>query len=357
MAATPLSDLIACIQASSTSQPELKKLLGHLNANEELLIQHMPQLDDAAQALTPAQHTLGLVFILNKKAAAVPLSNAAAVQIFIMQCRRTLLGCDPAQVQLVPSQFVTLCMKFSAACLAAKATMTAIKPLRAAAFALQPSAAHFTPLHAECLKVCLLAKCYWAAQPLLDQELLQVDREATLVTPRDLLLYHYYAGMVQTGLKRYKSAINYFTLCVSAPTHVHNAIMIEAYKKCLLCSLVATGEPPRLPKYISPTIARPIKNSLGGYTEFADAFAKSDRVELKALLEKHAAMFSRDHNLGLAKQCVPALLRRTVRMLTETYLTLSLTQIADIVRAPCTCPPAQRPQATAERCPHAIGVV
>jgi len=200
--------------------------------------------------------------------------------------------------------------------------------------ALQPSPSHFTPLHAELLKVCLLSKCYSAARPLLKQELLHVDRDATLVTPRDLLLHHYYAGMVETGLKSYRAAVQHFTLCVSAPTQVLNTIMLEAYKKCLLCSLIDTGELPKLPKYTSPTITRPIKNHLAAYSEFADAFTAGKPAELRASLEKHAATFTADHNLGLAKQCVSALMRRSIRTLTETYLTLSLPHIAEMIYLP-----------------------
>lgn len=267
----------------------------------------------------------------------------------------------------------------------AKAPLAAISPLLAAACALQPSPSHFTPLHAEFLKVCVLAKCYHAAAPLLSQELLHVDRDATLVSPRDLLLYFYYAGMVQTGLKRYASAVQYFTLCVSAPTNVLNTIMIEAYKKCapppvrcrcrcplprsacprpalcpmaclgvarhrsrplaptrthgvarrcLLCSLVQSGEPPRMPKYVSPSIARAIKTTLAPYTELADAFASGKQTDLRAALDKHGAAFAADHNLGLAKQTVPALMRRAIRTLTDTYLTLSLSDIAQYVGLP-----------------------
>jgi len=177
--------------------------------------------------------------------------------------------------------------------------------------------------------VCLLAKTYSAARPLLEQELLHVDREATLVTPRDLLLFHYYAGMVHTGQKQYKQAVNAFTLCVSAPTHVLNAIMLEAYKKALLCSLVECGEPPKLPKYVSPSIARPIK-ALAAYSEYAEAFASGEGAKLRECLVKHTAAFQADKNLGLAKQCLPALMRKSIRQLTETYLTLSLGQIAEI---------------------------
>ena len=140
--------------------------------------------------------------------------------------------------------------------------------------------------------------------------------------------------MVQVGLKRFRAAIQLFMLCVSAPTHVLNTIMLEAYKKCLLCSLIDTGEAPKLPKYTSPTITRPIKNQLTAYTEFAEAFTAGKAPALSAALEKHAAAFSQDHNLGLAKQCLHALMRRSVRTLTETYLTLSLPHIAELLSLP-----------------------
>lgn len=183
-------------------------------------------------------------------------------------------------------------------------------------------------------QLCLLSKCYYAAAPILQQQLWTVDKDATSVTPRDLLLYHYYAGMIETGLKRFRSAVQFYTLAVSAPTHVLNAIMQEAYKKCLLCSLIDVGEPPSLPKYTSSTITRPIKSQLSAYSEFAEAFAAGKPEELRACLQKHQAAFAADNNLGLAKQCLPALMRKQIRSLTETYLTLSLSAIAEMVGLP-----------------------
>jgi len=225
--------------------------------------------------------------------------------------------------------------------------------------------------------MCLLAKCYAAAQPLLDQEvrlfglpplgrtleptldptlephpgptvsvtgclstvstrarcvavqLLQVDKEATCVAPRDLLLFHYYEGMIHVGLRRFKQAIQSFTLCFSAPSFVLNAIMVEAYKKCLLCSLVESGESPRAPKHTALVVLRHIKSGIAPYTEFAETFSSRTLADLRASLEKHSVAFEQDKNLGLAKQCVQALIRRNILRLTQTYLTLSLTHIAD----------------------------
>ena len=181
----------------------------------------MPQLDDLLPVLNPATHTLGMVFILHCKAAAVPLSNLQAVNTFLSQCRTVLLGGDPEQIRTIPKEFVAVrrlpprrdghacrayhtdgsalanptsaantrgrppprphppplpperadhdcrptpsalddprlppqvCNKFSAAAIAIKSPLVAVRPLMAAAAALQPGPTHFTPLHAECLK-------------------------------------------------------------------------------------------------------------------------------------------------------------------------------------------------------------
>lgn len=99
-----MDSLVNLIQSSSGSPAELKSLLVTLQQREDQLLQALPELDTAAEALNPAHHTLGLVFILNCKAAAVPVSQPQAAHVFVGQCRRMLLGCDPQQVQMVPAQ-------------------------------------------------------------------------------------------------------------------------------------------------------------------------------------------------------------------------------------------------------------
>lgn len=222
-----LQQVVSAIEEMS-SRGELSKLLAHLQAQEEVLIQAMPQLDDLLPVLNPAMHTLGMVFILHCKAAAVPLSNLQAVNTFLSQCRTVLLGGDPEQIRTIPKEFVAVrhlpprrrarlshlshgrfgplpppplrrtpagvhpwpappgrcprpdraphasphasalddprltpqvCNKFSAAAIAIKSPLVAVRPLMAAAAALQPGPTHFTPLHAECLKAPPLYAC------------------------------------------------------------------------------------------------------------------------------------------------------------------------------------------------------
>ena len=128
---------------------------------------------------------------------------------------------------------------------------------------------------------------------------------------------------------RAAQAMQSFILCCSAPCTVLHAVMIEAYKKCVFCALIVTGEPPKLPKYTAAVLQRHIKTGVAPYTEYAAAFASRKVAALRTCLEKHAAALTRDHNLGLAKQGVERLVFRNIHRLTQTYLTLSLAHIAE----------------------------
>jgi COP9 signalosome complex subunit 3 len=68
----------------------------------------------------------------------------------------------------------------------------AIWPILAALRKLQPSVEHLTPLHADCLLLCVLAKTYKAGLLLLEDDIFEIDQKRTGITPRDFLLYCYY---------------------------------------------------------------------------------------------------------------------------------------------------------------------
>jgi COP9 signalosome complex subunit 3 len=123
-------------------------------------------------------------------------------------------------------------------------------------------------------KFVLLSKCHHTARMFLDDEIVEVNAGVTLATPRDMLLHHYYRGMCLLGLNRVASALACFTLCFSAPAVSLNAIQVEAYKRCLLCSLIMRGEGPTIPKYTAPCVVRHVKTYVPAYTELVSACSK-----------------------------------------------------------------------------------
>lgn len=292
----------------ASSEDDLKALAGKLRAQEEVLFRHAMALDELCGALVAPAHTLGLVFVLNVRASAlVQASSSPLAASFVLRCRQLLLAADRAQVALAPKEFSRLCAKFlNLALPQPHGALLAVRPLLAAAGALQPSGAHLTPVHPLALQAAILAKTYRAALPVLEASLVQVDVPRTGLCAQDVLLHHYYAGIALVGLKRHRDAMRAFQLALSAPSTVLNSIIIEAYKKWALCALIATRALPPLPKYTATAISRHVRAAVPAYADLAAAFASRDGAKLHKALAQHGATFKRDGNAGLVKQAADA---------------------------------------------------
>ncbi|KAL5991110.1 COP9 signalosome complex subunit 3 [Asimina triloba] len=201
-----------------------------------------------------------------------------------------------------------------------------IAPLKIAIRKIQPSSEHLTTLHPDFLLLCLSAKCYKAALCILEEDIFEVDQ------PRDIFLYSYYGGMISIGLKRFRKALEFLHNAVTAPMMVLNAIAVEAYKKYVLVSLIHTGQVPSFPKYTSSVAQRNLKNYAQPYIELANSYSTGKMSELESCLETNMEKFKNDNNLGLVKQVLSSLYKRNIQRLTQTYLTLSLQDIANTVQ-------------------------
>lgn len=59
---------------------------------------------------------------------------------------------------------------------------------------------------------------------------------------KHFLLYYYYGGMIYTAMKNYERALYFFEVVVTVPAMVVSHIMLEAYKKYILVSLILHGK-------------------------------------------------------------------------------------------------------------------
>jgi len=191
-----------------------------------------------------------------------------------------------------------------------------------------------TPVHALLVQVCLVSKYYQAAIPILDRDVTEIEPMKTDIQPVDALLYFYYGGMVYIGLKQYRRARDFFSLAISAPAQVLSAIVVECYKKFILVSLLIEGQVGTLPKYTSNSVLRQLKSLTQSYSDFAKAYQTHKQQSLQESYQKHLAEFDKDHNAGLAAQVVQSLYQRNILRLTQTYVTLSLADIATSVQLP-----------------------
>ncbi|KAF9981453.1 hypothetical protein BGZ65_003932 [Modicella reniformis] len=207
----------------------------------------------------------------------------------------------------------------------------AIRPLAVFIQRLQASPGQLTMIHPLLAKTCLLAQSFKDIVPIISNDISDVNPLHTHINYKDFLLYHYYGGMIYAYLKKFERAVEFFKLAVSAPAEVASAIQIEAFKKYVLTSLLQYGKVPVLPKYTAAAVQKCLKVHCGPYSDFAAAYEKKSNTAIKAELEKAKALFIRDKNFGLAKQCMEALHRRNIQDLTRTYLTLSIADITSLI--------------------------
>lgn len=314
---------------SSVTPADLKQLKTLLSKEETILLKNLPVLDEVLNILDPAAHSLGWTYILCAK-----LTSKIDPNKFITQSQKFLVNCVAAQIRLSPNKFSFVCRKFAEVCIETGQAMRAIKPLRGAIAKLKPSPDSLTSVHADLVQVCLLSKCYNAALPILEEEILDVNPDVTAVTARDFLLYFYYGGMIYTGLKQLGKALIFYRNAITAPAVAMSSIMVEAYKKYILLSLLVNGKMSALPRHTSSILQRHHKTGFPQYNEFATVFGNGNTDELHKVAQAHSEVFQKDRNFGIVKQCIQSLYRKNIQQHTQTYITFSLQDIATSVKLP-----------------------
>ena len=188
-----------------------------------------------------------------------------------------------------------------------------------------------TQVHVHFVYLAMHFKAYSLACRVLDLGVFDIGHgQATFVNPEQYLLYFYYAAAVRIGLKQWDRAIANLLLVLTPPTVAVSAIQMDAYKKYVLVNLRCSGVVPALPKYTSSCINKMAK--MKGYcSELVEAWGSDQANALSEKIQKNADRIEKDNNTGLCEQLLEAHKRNIVKDLTNTYLSLSLTELAQNV--------------------------
>lgn len=325
-----LDSLVAQVQGFSGSSDDLSHLLTVLKQCEEVILKQTCRLHLALTQLDPTKHSLGYLYLLEAQTAGSMTKEQA--ESFLSTGTNFINVCMVDQIRLAPEKFYILCRRLKEQALQMHIPMRAVLPLQTAVRKLQPSSEYLTPLHADFFLVCLLTKCYKSALSILEEEIYEIDQKKTGLIPRDFLLYCYYGGMIYIGLKRFGKALECFQHAITAPATVLSAITIETYKKYVLVSLIHNGQVSPFPKYTPSVYQRYLKTCTQDYFDLANSFNSRNINDLKLCVANHEEVFKNDSNLGLVKQVVSSLYKRNIQRLTQTFVTLSLQDIANTVQ-------------------------
>jgi len=289
---------------------------------------HLQLLSNALASLDPSAHSLGMLYLLDAQSrSGISLGDLNFIDI----ASRFFRLCSGEQIRLAPEIMVQLGKCLKEHVLASECPRVGILPLMNALRKLQQSREHVTPLHADFFQLCLLSKVYNAAQEVLHDDIFHVDPHNTCMTPTDLFLYCYYGGMLAAGSKLYGRALELLMQALSAPAVASNAIVLAAYKKMILISLIHSGKSISLPKVTSARMKHFLESEGKAYQELSTAYLTHDPEKLNKCIEQYTPIYTTDNNKGLVNQVSTSLVKRNIQRLTSTYLTLSLPDIASHV--------------------------
>nr|KJB33952.1 hypothetical protein B456_006G040000 [Gossypium raimondii] len=297
--------LVNQIQGLSTTASDVLSLQNLLKQADDSLHAESTRLLPFLDQLDPSKHSLGYLYFL-EACTAGPVTKEQAGS-YVLMIARFITSCIAEQIRLAPDKFITVCKRFKDQVLLLEEPLRGVAPMLTAIRKLQSSSEHLTALHPEFLLLCLLSRCYKAGLSILEEDVFEVDQ------PRDLFLFCYYGGMISIGKKWFRKALELLHNVVTAPMSTVNAIAVEAFKKYILVSLIHHGQSPtNLPKYASSVAQRNLKNLCQPYIELANSYSNGKIADIETYVEANKDKFE--------------------SRLTQTYLTLSLQDIANRVQ-------------------------
>ncbi|KAG2455427.1 CSN3 protein, partial [Polypterus senegalus] len=290
-----------------SAQGQMTQLCELINKSGELLAKNLSHLDTVLGALDVQEHSLGVLAVLFVK---FSMPNIPDFETLFSQVQLFISTCNGEHIRYATDTFAGLCHQLTNALVEKK-------------------------------QLCLLAKCFKPALPYLELDMMDICKENGAYDARHFLCYYYYGGMIYTGLKNFERALYFYEQAITTPAMAVSHIMLEAYKKYILVSLILHGKVQPLPKYTSQIVGRFIKPLSNAYHDLAQVYTTNNPAELRNVVNKHNESFAKDNNMGLVKQCLSSLYKKNIQRLTkpadlefllQTFLTLSLQDMASRVQ-------------------------
>ncbi|XP_041973548.1 COP9 signalosome complex subunit 3 [Aricia agestis] len=319
--ASPLEQFVNNVRTSSAAG-NFRELCDVIGKSDEILQRNSAHLNTVLETLDIQQHSLGVLAVLVAKYSVTQtdVDKSSMVQ----QIQEFISNCNGEQVRFAPDLYAELCHRLTEYLVEVKQPIRGIEILKRAIRKIQLFDSQLTSIHADLCQLCLLAKCIKPAMEFLDTDVTGISSElGGNNDSKHFLLYYYYGGMIYTAMKNYDRALYFFEVAVTVPAMVVSHIMLEAYKKYILISLILHGKIHPMPKYTSQVVCRFLKPLSFAYHELAT----SQHAAIK-----HRETFVRDKNMGLVNQVLSSMYKKNIQRLTKTFLTLSLSDVASRVQ-------------------------
>uniref|UniRef100_A0A6Q2XFF8 COP9 signalosome complex subunit 3 n=4 Tax=Protacanthopterygii TaxID=41705 RepID=A0A6Q2XFF8_ESOLU len=242
-----------------SAQGQMTQLCELINKSGELLAKNLSHLDTVLGALDIQEHSLGVLAVLFVK---FSMPNIPDFETLFSQVQLFISTCNGEHIRYATDTFAGLCHQLTNALVERKQPLRGVGILKQAIDKMQMNTNQLTSVHADLCQLCLLAKCFKPVLPFLELDMMDICKENGAYDAKHFLCYYYYGGMIYTGLKNFERALYFYEQAITTPAMAVSHIMLEAYKKYILVSLILHGKVQQLPKYTSQIVGRFIKTFL-----------------------------------------------------------------------------------------------
>ncbi|KAG5444074.1 COP9 signalosome complex subunit 3 [Clonorchis sinensis] len=327
MIASGLGGFVSAVNKTGGAFNQLKDLVEKSN---ELLLRHASNLDSIFDSYDIDKYTCLHAGILRAKY----LSQLSLDrEVLILQTQSFFEQCSVDDARKMSQYVRTISQEFTNRLIAWNVAFRGIESLLIGIKKLQRSPSQLTSLHSDVCQLALSARLFSPVLPLLNVDILEIEKNYSFVDQKDYLLYFYYGGMIYGALKNWERALHFFELCLIIPSFSVSCILVEAAKKVILTSLIHNGKFTTVLKvptqFVSP---RPWKRYCQPYMALATAFQDPNPEALETVIETHRNTFVADHNYGLVKQVAKSYVKFRIHSLTKTFMTMSLADVASRVK-------------------------
>lgn len=186
---------------------------------------------------------------------------------------------------------------------------------------LDPTTGTFTSTHVDFIRLCLEARSYAAAEPILDnyihslpshipvaaregseysvpcadvarsgEYIHRLSGHTDKVTFTDLQEYYILGAMAYLGLRQFTKAQHFLEHVLVMPSaNVANGLMLEAYKKWVLLNCLVSGEAKSVPRSANSTAIKHVRSCSKAYEAVAEAYSHLNNMsKLKAQINAGA---------------------------------------------------------------------
>lgn len=231
-----------------------------------------------------------------------------------------------------------------------------ISHIQDALLSLDPSGTVLTSKHIQLVKLALEVQNFAAVVPIVEKTILYIPGASELPKPKylsnttlsppsyvtpesgitvkklkvaEVLEYCFLTGLVYIGLRDWRNAKRCLEVAVSFPAREIGCsrIMVEAYKKWLLVSLLLDGKGPQLPKVTSSGAAKIFHVVAKPYDSLATIFEYGTAVRLKAEADAGQIIWQNDCNVALILNVLAAHQQIQIRNLANVYSKISLSDV------------------------------